>query len=82
MVESKLTSKYQITIPKEIRKMYEIKEGDQVIFLPFGDKIILEKKRKAKLAEELPLRIKVAAVEDVHRWRTLAREEAKKRHEK
>lgn len=81
MVERKLTSKYQITIPKEIRKMFEIKGGDRLIFLPFGDKIILEKKREVKLADELPLKIKVTKVEDVHEWRKLATEEVKKRGE-
>ena len=81
MVEAKLTSKHQITIPKELRKMFEIKRGDRLIFLPFGDKIILEKKRKVKLADELPLKIKVAKVENVHEWRELAKEEAKKRGE-
>ena len=79
MVESKTTSKYQITIPKKIRKRYQIKEGDEVMFLPFGDRIILEKKRKVKLAEELPLKIEVAKVGDVHEWRELAKEEAMKR---
>ncbi len=29
---SKVTSKYQITIPKEIRKQYEIKAGDILVF--------------------------------------------------
>ncbi len=79
MAESKLTSKYQVTIPKNIREMYELKEGDPLLFLPFGDKIILEKKRKIKLAETLPLKIKTTKVEDVHTWRELAKKRAMKR---
>lgn len=79
MVESKVTSKYQITIPKEIRKRYELEEGDHLIVTPFGDKIILEKKKKARLAEKLPLKIKAVKVEDVHQWRELAKKKAGKR---
>lgn len=79
MAESKVTSKYQITIPKEIRKRYELKEGDRLILLPFGNRILLEKKKTARLAEELPLRIKAGKVEDVHQWRELAKKQAEKR---
>jgi len=79
MPESKVTSKFQVTIPKEIRKMYDLKEGDHLLFLPHGDRIILEKKQTRKLTEALPLKIKVEKVEDVHLWREMARKEAKKR---
>jgi AbrB family looped-hinge helix DNA binding protein len=79
MAESKLTSKYQVTIPKEIREMYQIKEGDRLIFLPLGDKIIMEKKREVRLSRELPLKIKVPKIKDVHEWREMAKKEAAKR---
>ncbi len=79
MPESKVTSKFQVTIPKEIRNMYDLKEGDHLLFLPHGDRIILEKKQTRKLTEALPLKIKVEKVEDVHLWREMARKEAKKR---
>jgi len=38
---AKITSKGQITIPKEIRKKLNLKEGDKVIFIEEGDKIII-----------------------------------------
>lgn len=79
MPESRITSKYQVTIPREIRERYDIKEGDTLLFLPLGDRIILEKKRKVKLAEELPLQIKVEKLRDVHEWRELAKRQAMKR---
>jgi len=79
MSESKVTSKFQVTIPKEIRNMYDLKEGDHLLFLPHGDRIILEKKQTRKLTEALPLKIKVEKVKDVHLWREMARKEAKKR---
>lgn len=79
MTESKVTSKYQTTIPKKIRKLFQIKEGDELFFLPYKDKLILEKKRRVKLAEELPLRIKTEPVKDVHEWRAIARKKALER---
>jgi AbrB family looped-hinge helix DNA binding protein len=46
--KSKVTSKYQITIPKEICKKYLIREGDEVIFKPEEDgiKLIVVKRSK------------------------------------
>jgi len=38
---AKITSKGQITIPKEIREKLNLKEGDKVIFIEEGDKIII-----------------------------------------
>jgi AbrB family looped-hinge helix DNA binding protein len=78
MVESRITSKYQITIPKKIRERYQIKEGDEVIFLPFGDKILLEKKKPARLSQDLPLERRFPKVKDVHEWREVAKERVKK----
>jgi len=37
---AKLTSKGQITIPKEIRDKLKLKTGDKVIFIEDGEKII------------------------------------------
>jgi antitoxin PrlF len=37
---AKLTSKGQITIPKEIRDKLKFKTGDKVVFIFEGDKII------------------------------------------
>lgn len=79
MAESKLTSKYQVTIPKEIREMYQLKEGDRLVFLPSGNKIVVEKKREARLSRELPLKMKVPRIKDVHEWREMAKKGAAKR---
>ncbi|NLV63855.1 MAG: AbrB/MazE/SpoVT family DNA-binding domain-containing protein [Clostridiaceae bacterium] len=37
---AKITSKGQITVPKEIRDKLKLKTGDKVIFIEEGDKII------------------------------------------
>lgn len=37
---AKITSKGQITIPKQIRNKLHLKEGDKVIFIEDGNKII------------------------------------------
>lgn len=37
-----ISSKGQISIPKEVRKTLHIKEGDQLIYMVKGGKIILE----------------------------------------
>ncbi len=42
MEMARLTSKGQITIPIEIRKKLNLKEGDKVIFVTAGDRILLE----------------------------------------
>jgi len=38
---AKITSKGQITIPVEIRRKLNLKEGDKVVFIEDGDQIIL-----------------------------------------
>lgn len=46
MPNSKLTSKYQATIPKEIREKLQLKPGDRITFeVSINDQIII---RKAK----------------------------------
>ena len=42
-VISKLTRKYQATIPKEIREIMGITQGDSVLFEPIDDVIILRR---------------------------------------
>lgn len=39
---SSLTSKWQVTIPKEIRKALGLKECDKVAFIRKGDEVILK----------------------------------------
>lgn len=38
---AKVTSKGQITIPAEIRKLLGIKDGDKVLFVQEGNKVIM-----------------------------------------
>lgn len=38
---SKISSKYQITIPKDVREKFNLKAGSRVMFLREGDKLIL-----------------------------------------
>ena len=44
MAISKLTSKYQATIPKDVRKILKIKAGDRVVFEILGDKRVVIRK--------------------------------------
>jgi AbrB family looped-hinge helix DNA binding protein len=46
MSSSKITSKYQATIPKEIRDVLHLKAGDTVVFKVIDRKIIVIKKAK------------------------------------
>ncbi|MFZ7103755.1 MAG: AbrB/MazE/SpoVT family DNA-binding domain-containing protein [Peptococcaceae bacterium] len=63
---AKITSKGQITIPIQIRKMLNLKDGDKVVFMTDGGKVIMENPTRlaikeaqeafAGLAEELGLK--------------------------
>lgn len=48
---AKITSKGQITIPIQIRKKLNLKEGDKVVFITEGDKIVLENSTKLAINE-------------------------------
>jgi antitoxin PrlF len=48
-----LTSKGQITIPKEIREILGVIEGDRLIFLVEGDRITMRKVTSEKLSDVL-----------------------------
>jgi AbrB family looped-hinge helix DNA binding protein len=43
---AKVTRNYQVTIPRDIRILHDIKVGDTVVFVAEGDKIELLKLRK------------------------------------
>ena len=51
-----VTSKGQVTIPKEIRETLEVIEGDKLIFLVEGDKVVLRKVGSEKLTDILSRR--------------------------
>jgi len=43
MVRSKLTSKYQATIPEPIRKVLELKPGDTVVYEVKGNQVVVRR---------------------------------------
>ena len=49
---SKLTSKYQASIPKEVREILNLKEGDYAIFEVDENKCVSIKKGKIKIEVE------------------------------
>lgn len=65
---TKLSSKGQIVIPKDIRKQLGLREGDTLIIARYGDALILKK---------LPLRQIIAETDEQYRkGQTLSIEEA------
>jgi len=36
---AKITRNYQITLPKDIRRIISVKEGDEIMFIVDGDKV-------------------------------------------
>ena len=48
-----LTTKGQITIPKEIRETLGLREGDKVIFILEGERVVIRKVSGEKLSEIL-----------------------------
>jgi len=50
---SSVTSKGQVTIPKEVRETLGISEGDKVIFFMDGDKAVIRKVKDEKLSDIL-----------------------------
>jgi AbrB family looped-hinge helix DNA binding protein len=43
MITSKLTDKYQATVPKEVRRLLNLKKGDRIAFRIEGEQVILQK---------------------------------------
>ena len=48
---AKITTKGQITIPVQIRKMLNLKDGDKVVFIQNGSNVIMENSTKLALKE-------------------------------
>ena len=40
---AKITRNYQITLPKDVREIKKLKEGDSVIFILEGDKVVIQR---------------------------------------
>lgn len=49
MIMSKLGRRGQVTLPKEIRRMFDIREGDRVAFLPRGGQVVLQPPKRTLL---------------------------------
>ncbi len=48
MTTTKISPKYQIVIPKEIRKKYNFKSGEEVVVLPYEGRIEIVKEKDIK----------------------------------
>ena len=42
ILKAKITSKGQITLPKEVRKLLNVREGNVVVFEKENDKIVIK----------------------------------------
>jgi bifunctional DNA-binding transcriptional regulator/antitoxin component of YhaV-PrlF toxin-antitoxin module len=71
---SKITGKFQLTLPKRLVDTYGIKVGDEVDLLPAGDKISLMLARRPK--------INAASAEERLRYFDRATQRQRKRQEK
>ena len=38
-----ITRNFQVTIPARVRKQFGFKEGDLVLFIKYGEKLVLER---------------------------------------
>ncbi|WP_165068077.1 AbrB/MazE/SpoVT family DNA-binding domain-containing protein [Desulfovibrio sp. ZJ200] len=48
---AKLTSRCQLTLPREVRQKLGVKEGDKVVFFEENGRIFIENAEKLKLAQ-------------------------------
>jgi antitoxin PrlF len=55
MITSKLSTKAQTTIPQPVRKALALKEGDELVYLIEGDRVILRK--AGQLPQEDPFAV-------------------------
>lgn len=74
--EVKVTRQCQTTIPLEIRKKYDIDEGDSVIYVDLGDHIAIVPVAKNPLKELK--KMKIDAIESVAEMRKEAQETAQR----
>src|SRR5690606_1602193 len=52
MITSKLTSKAQTTIPQPVRAALKLQEGDELLYVVEGDRVILTKARRGALVDD------------------------------
>jgi len=48
---AKLTSRCQLTLPREVRQKLGVKEGDKVVFYEHDGRIVIDNAEKLKLAQ-------------------------------
>lgn len=48
---AKLTSRCQLTLPREVRQKLGVKEGDKVVFYEHYGRIVIDNAEKLKLAQ-------------------------------
>ena len=51
MAVSRVTRNYQVTVPREIRELVDIKVGDMLLFIREGEEVVLRKINKDLLAQ-------------------------------
>jgi len=71
---AKVTRNYQVTIPRDIRRIKDIKVGDTILFAVEGERIDFLKMERNKILDELAGswkgKIKENSVEYVRKMRT------------
>lgn len=59
-----ITSKYQVTIPKEVRDQIGLQDGDQVSFVAEGDTIVIRKVRSLEeVAQSIAAKVSKQRIE-------------------
>lgn len=77
LISGKMTSKGQITIPKELREQLDLKEGDQFKFLIKNDEVKIKPVKKKRLSQAIG-RITSEKEIDIEKMREIAQKEASK----
>ncbi len=55
MAVSKVTRNYQVTVPREIRELADIKVGDTLLFIKEGDDVVLRRIDKEMMGKAFGL---------------------------
>lgn len=56
---AKVTSKYQVTVPRVIAQQYSIRPGDEIEWIPAGESIRVVAGRKPKLSVDTEERLRL-----------------------
>jgi AbrB family looped-hinge helix DNA binding protein len=65
---AKVTSKLQLTVPKQIADQYGIRPGDELEWIPAGESIRVELVRKPKPGHELTTKERLALFDANTKW--------------